>query len=130
MHEPYEQKLNHKADFRVNYKFYNKDEGGRTGLPYQGYRCDFWYEADTHIPSQVFMIWPEFEDEDGNIITNTTIPIKREGEARMWIIMAGMRSYHQKNIKIGMHCFLMESHIKVAECTIIEILDLCINPIN
>jgi hypothetical protein len=47
MHQPYEEKLKHKADFRVKYCFYTEQEGGRKSLPYQGYRSDFGYEPKT-----------------------------------------------------------------------------------
>jgi hypothetical protein len=40
MHAPHEISLGHLADFRVKYRFYGKDEGGRYNLPYQGLRSD------------------------------------------------------------------------------------------
>ena len=30
-------------NFKIKYRFYSEDEGGRKKLPYQGYRSDFFY---------------------------------------------------------------------------------------
>ncbi len=43
-HIPYKQRLGHLEDFKVKYRVYSKDEGGRESLPFQGIRSDFWYE--------------------------------------------------------------------------------------
>lgn len=131
MHQLYEEKLKHKADFRVKYNFYSKEEGGRERLPYQGYRSDFWYEQNTYIETKsIFMIWPEFEDENYEIILDNSIQVLKEGTARMWIVAEEIRHFHQKNIKVGLKGFLKEGSRSVAECEIIEILDLLNNPIK
>lgn len=127
-HIPYNIKFKHNADFKVQYRFYNKDEGGREFQPFQGYRSDFWYENPMHTTNQVFMIWPEFENEKGDIILDTTEQIKESGTARMWICINKMRSYHKHNIHVGMKGYFMEGSWRVAECTVIEILDLKNNP--
>ena len=49
-----------------------------------------------------FMIWPEFQDESGNVITQRDTPVPVSGKARMWIINDGLRKYHQDKIKIGL----------------------------
>ena len=38
---PYEQRLGHPEDFKVKYRFYTKEQGGRASLPLQGIRSDF-----------------------------------------------------------------------------------------
>ncbi len=38
MHQPYEKRRGHPADFKVRYRFYTSQEGGRKSIPYQGYR--------------------------------------------------------------------------------------------
>src|SRR4026207_1204310 len=101
MHEPYEQKLKHKADFRVKYNFYTEAEGGRKIIPYQGIRSDFWYEHEGECKGQLFMIWPEFEDENGKIILENDRSVNKEGTARMWIIVPQRRIYHRNKIHIG-----------------------------
>jgi hypothetical protein len=76
------------------------------------------------------MIWPEFEDDQGNIITNTDIRVKSIGTARMWIVIPKMRQFHRDKIKVGLKGFFMEGSRRVAECEVIEILGLLTNPIE
>jgi hypothetical protein len=129
MHQPYSVRFNHDADFRIEYRFYSIEEGGRQSLPIQGYRSDFWYdkENDAHI-GMVFMIYPEFETESGEIILNDKIFVSSKGTARMWIVDFKRRAYHRDNIKVGMKGYLMEGSRRVAECRVIEILGLTTNP--
>jgi hypothetical protein len=123
MHTPFETRLKYKADFRVSYRFYTAAEGGREMPPFQGYRSDFWYQHPAHSEKQIFMIWPEFE-ENGTVITNTDKYVPKVGEASMWILMPEMHTYHKDKIKIGLKGFFMEGSRRVAECEIIEIVDL------
>jgi hypothetical protein len=69
MHEPYEKKLGHIHDFKVKYRLYKPEEGGRkTGVTYQGIRYDFAYSDFGTKDFSVHMIWPEFENENGEVI--------------------------------------------------------------
>ncbi len=129
MHKPYEQIKGHVADFRVSYRFLTPEEGGRKTIPYQGIRCDFRYESEYHErPELIFMIWPEFEDNTGNIILESDIAVPVSGNARMWIIAAERRAYHRRRIHVGTKGNFMEGARKTAECTVIEILGLMTNP--
>jgi len=129
MHIPYEEILGHPSDFRVSYRFYTKEEGGRqTIIPYQGYRSDFWYDHPTHKVNGIFMIWPEFEDEDGKIILEDHKSVLPNGTARMWIIVPERRPYHQNKIHVGLKGYFMEGSKRVAECEVIEVLNLKTNP--
>lgn len=112
-HIPYEQKLNHKADFRVSYRFYAENEGGRKRTPSQGYRSDFWYKhpANSNV-NQIFMIWPEFENTHKEVILDNSF-VNESGTARMWIINAKMRSYHLDKITIGVKGYFMEGARRV-----------------
>jgi hypothetical protein len=130
MHNPYEIKLGHPADFRVRYKFYAKEEGGRSSLPYQGYRCDFWYDQGSQTDNQLFMIWPEFENSDGQVILQNDCPVPVSGIARMWIIIPESRPLHSEKIKPGLVGYFMEGGKKVAECEVIELVGLLNNPIR
>ncbi len=124
MHEPYENRLNHKADFRVKYRFRKPEEGGRkTGEPAQGIRSNFSFIGE----SEMFMIWPEFEDSYGNVLLENDSPVPNCGTARMWIIKDEMRPSHYDRIKVGMKGYFIEGII-TAECEVIEILDLKKNP--
>jgi hypothetical protein len=55
MHSPYEIKLGHIADFRMKYRFYAREEGGRPSLSYQGLRCDFWYFHGDNSENQMHL---------------------------------------------------------------------------
>jgi hypothetical protein len=129
MHVPLENNLGHKADFRVKFRFYTKEEGGRQFPPFQGYRSDFYYDHEEHRgTSQIFMIWPEFENEEGLVIIDKEQQIEYSGTARMWIVSPQMRSYHKDKIYVGLNGYFMEGSRHVAECHVIQILDLLINP--
>ncbi len=130
MHKPYSDKVGHQADFRVKYRFYSMEEEGRRTLPFQGIRCDFFYNHPDHNDKKncVFIIWPEFEDEKENLILDTTKPVSVSGTARMWLIATERRDYHCQRIKIGMKCWFTEGLRRTAECEVIEILGLCTNP--
>ena len=130
MHNSYEEKLKHLADFKVKYKFFTKEEGGREIIPYQGIRSDFWYPHDDHKPNNIFMIWPEFEDDEGNLILENDRSVPAEGIARMWIIVPERRDYHKNKIQVGLKGFFKEGNLSTGECEVIEILGLNVNPIN
>ncbi len=132
MYESYEKKLGHQADFKVSYRFYEEIEGGRKTIPCQGYRSDFFYEHPDHNSRQniLFMIWPEFENESGQLILENNISVNREGIARMWIIMPERRLYHLDKIKSGLKGYFMEGSRRVAECVVTEILGLSTNPVQ
>ena len=130
MHTPYEKRHGHRADFKVKYRFYSSEEGGRKTLPFQGYRSDFWYEHPEHSgTNQLFMIWPEFENENGELLLDDMVPVPLSGTARMLILVPERRVYHKDKIKIGMTGYFMEGSRRVAECEVIEILGLLTNPI-
>jgi hypothetical protein len=131
MHTPYEQRLHHPPDFLVKYRFYTKEEGGReTIVPYQGYRSDFWYEHEDNKVNSLFMIHPEFLDEEGNIILYNDRSVPATGNALMWVKMPPMRPYHIPRLKVGVKGYFMEGPKRVAECTVIEILSLATNPVT
>ena len=128
MHYSYEKKLRHVADFRVKYTFYTPAEGGRSQLPFQGLRSDFCYSTDPYSEGgQVYRIWPEFEDENGELILEKDTPVPISGTARMWIINSARRVFHRLRIKPGLTCYFWESR-PTAKCEVIEILGLFTNP--
>ena len=130
-HQLYEIKLGHPADFRVKYRFYDQSEGGRKTIPSQGYRSDFWYHhKDQPNPNSIYIIWPEFENERGEVITDLNEKISSVGTARMWIISPTMRKFHKDKIVVGLKGFFREGTNSVAECEVIEIMALNSNPSN
>ncbi|HET6992871.1 MAG TPA: hypothetical protein VFJ43_16165, partial [Bacteroidia bacterium] len=130
MHKPYEITLGHPADFRVRYCYYLPEDGGRKIVPSQGIRSDFWYDFPNDNVKGMFMIWPEFEDENGNVILEGDVSVNRCGTARMWIINPERRPEHIGKIKIGLKCYFMEGQRKVAECEVVELLSLNSNPVT
>lgn len=123
-HIPYEQIRERRCDFIVKYKFYAAEEDGRkTGPPFQGYRCDFKYAGEENLPP-AWMIWPEFLNENKSLIMDTCVPVPIEGLAQMWIIDPSMRQIHKTRVHIGTKGYFVEGMRKVAECEVIELVDL------
>lgn len=115
----YDEEFKRSEDFIVKYRFYRPEENGRETLPFQHIRNDFWYEHQDHLENQLFMIYPEFEDSDGNMIVEGQVP--REGIAKMWILMPEMFNYHKSRIKVGLKGYFHEGSRKTAICEIIAV---------
>ncbi|CAG5080939.1 hypothetical protein [Parvicella tangerina] len=128
LHEPYEKRLGHTHDFVVKYRFFSIEEGGRNNTPMQGYRSDFWYKCDDQKPNQLYMIWPEFLDDKGNLIMNKEIPVPKSGTANMWVINPQFRPFHKSKIHEGLVGYFMEGSCKVAICEVISVDGLRTNP--
>ncbi len=125
MWTPYEILRKHPQDFDVNYKLYTQNEGGRRTLPLQGYRCDFSYDGDDIKKEGIYCIHPEFEDENGDILTDDTTPVNQCGTARMWILFNEMRQQvHKDRIKVGTKGYFMEGSRKVGEVEVTRIVGL------
>jgi len=114
-------------DFVVRYRFYSTEEGGRYSLPFQGYRSDFKY-ADKFDGNGAWMIYPEFEDENGEVIQDRFSPVPESGTARMAILSLYGRAVHRTRIKVGTKGYFVEGSRAVAECEVIEIVGLMTNP--
>ncbi|MBO0950672.1 hypothetical protein [Fibrella forsythiae] len=128
MHKPYQQLRGHSEDFKVRYRFYSQEEGGRYSLPHQGIRTDFWYECADHEMTGVFMICPEFEDEYGDLLLEGEV--LPEGIARMWISNPRMRAYHRSRIQLGTIGYFKEATRSTGVCEVIELVGLMQNPIK
>jgi len=126
LHVPYQELLRLPHDFVVRYRYYSPEEGGRYALPVQGIRSDFRYVDQKLNGTGVWMIWPEFEDEKGELILDRATPVPVSGTARMWIINPERRSFHQSRIAIGTKAYFMEGR-PVAECEVIAIVGLMEN---
>lgn len=125
MYTPYQTGFKRKPDFRVRYRLYSTEEGGRRHLPFQGLRCDFWYPHPAHNrPDVAFMIWPEFLDESGEPILQKNIPMPQSGMANMWIVSDKFRPYHRDKIKVGTTGYFMEGAWRTAACEVTEMLSL------
>lgn len=126
-HQPYEQQLGHPSDFRVRYRFFTPAEGGLSRPVYQGLRADFRYADSARFGQATWMIWPEFEDEHGNVRPTTTGPVALAGTARMWIVNPAQRPLHRARLALGTRAYLLNGG-PVAEYEVIEITGLWTNP--
>ena len=124
MYRPYGEIFKREPDFRVTYTIFSQEEGGRYSLPSQGIRWNFWYEHPAHTKGALFMIYPEFEDSSGNVISDITSTVPKYGTARMWIMATEKIEYHRGKITIGTHGYFVEGNIKVGECEVIELVNL------
>lgn len=119
---PYEQKRGYPHDFRVSYRFFPADEGGRKSLPFQGYRCDFSYAGDDISQSGIYGIHPEFEDANGAVLLEAESCVPAEGTARMWVLFPAMRrEVHARRITTGVQGFFMEGPRRVGAVEVIEV---------
>ncbi|MEP5232196.1 MAG: hypothetical protein ABJQ78_12250 [Alloalcanivorax sp.] len=74
----------------------------KDGKPGQGMRVDFLYEGDSPQVEGVHMIWPEFLDDQGNVILDATPGIiAKRGKANMWVVDEARRPYHAERIRVG-----------------------------
>ena len=127
-HNPYHERTKHPHDFVVEYHILTPEEDGRTMPVYQGIRWDFWYEYEGHEENSLFVIWPEFLDKNGTVITSTEKSVPVNGQARMWILSENMRKYHQDKIYVGMKGIAKEGPKTVATYIVKELGGLLTNP--
>lgn len=100
-HIPYEERIKRQPDFIVEYEI-NFSEEIKNVKPGQGMRVDFLYDGDNPQVDGVHMIWPEFLDESGKVITDTTPGnIPEKGYANMWVLSDERREYHHERLQIG-----------------------------
>lgn len=121
MWQPYETLRKRKPDFLVEYRFIPYEQGGRVQRPYQGYRSDLHYEGEDLQKDGIYMIWPEFLNEDGTVMMEDNTMVPWTGRAYMWILcFEEMWNYHCKRAVAGRRCWFMEGSKKVAEARVIE----------
>ena len=68
------------------------------------------------------MIWPEFENEDGELIKSGEV--LSSGTAKMWIVNDDLRFYHKPCIELGTVGYFKEGNRSTGICNVIEIVDL------
>ncbi|GAA4045433.1 hypothetical protein GCM10022409_34340 [Hymenobacter glaciei] len=115
-------------DFRVSYRLFSAEEGGRKTSHFQHIRWDFSYEDETiGKPNQVFLIWPEFISDSGQVLPEGQ-PMPKQGLADMFIANPAFRAFHSQHIKVGVRGYFREGFRKIALCEVVEILALHQNP--
>ena len=128
---PYEIRTGHPADFEVQYEILQPSITGERRELFPGIRCDFLYEGDNPGEQGMWMIWPEFLDENGNAVTDVSRPVEPNGKAKMWILRPETRTEpHQKRIPVGVKGYFMTGPHKLANVTVTKILALFSNPVE
>ena len=107
-------------DFRVTYRLYTIEEGGRFTPAYQGIRWDIRY-AEGARPHN-WMVYPEFLDPDGIPIPNG--PFAPVGKANMFVMNATFLDFHQQHLRPGVQGYFMEGSRRVGVWEVDEVLGL------
>lgn len=110
-------------DFEARIRIFRHDEGERQSAPFNGIRWDFAYENDNIKETGIYMIHPDFYDENGDSLpTNQPLPVDRELNARMIVIVDEMREkIHRDRIKEGARFYCHEGARRVAEGIVTKI---------
>ncbi len=115
-------------DFQVSYRLFSAEEGGRKTPHFQHIRWDFSYEDEkVGKPNQVFIIWPEFVSDSGQILPEGE-PMPKQGLADMFIVNPAFRAFHSQHAKVGVRGYFREGSRKIALYEVVEILELHQNP--
>ena len=120
-HLPYEKRFNRKCDFMVEYNFISNQFDYQVKLS-QGMRSDFCYKDDEKEPT--YMIWPEFENANGEVIEDKEATILNHGKARMWVMLDEQRKMHKERLVIGQEGYLVAGSHKIAKVTVLELVGL------
>jgi len=84
------------------------------------------YDGDEAQRDGIWMIWPEFLDDQGQPWPEGPVP--SEGVAHMFILNPANRvSVHRRRIQVGTKGFMVEGAKRVAECDVTRILGLHAN---
>ena len=118
--EPYTEAFGREPDFRVTYRLFTAEEGGRKTSACQHIRWDFRY-ADEAVSTGTWMVWPEFLDPDGQVVPNG--PFSPVGQANMFICNPERRDFHHPHIRPGVRGFFLEGR-PVGVCEVTEVLGL------
>jgi len=96
-----QEKLNRFQDFEVHYRFFTPEKSGREiGLLIKDIVAIGRTTVMIYKKIGIYMIWPEFEDKDGEVIQKK-LQVLLSGTARMWIVSPEMIEKVHKKIKIG-----------------------------
>lgn len=82
-----------KPDFEVQYSSISDEKKLFVGM-----RSNFKYSDEM---DKIWIILPEFLDENSNVITNMTARICTNGNAYMWIVNDNNRDFHKIKLKLG-----------------------------
>lgn len=109
----------HPGAFEAEITIFTEQEGGRKTPPKNGIRWDLTY-AENNPEGRMFMIWPEFIDENGDSI-DTGVPLTGKLKARIHIVVKEMMEFHSGRISVGTKFFSMEGPKKVAKGVVTKV---------
>lgn len=119
--EPRSEWLSRLPDFRVTYRLFTAEEGGRKTPAYQGIRWDFRYEEKS-ISTSTWMIHPEFLDLKGGVLPIEPLPMM--GQANMFVLNPELCNFHRQHIRPGVRGYFVEGPRRVGVCEVVEVLGL------
>lgn len=124
VHVPYSEVRNEEPDFEVRYLL-DPEPALAVANPGQGMRSDFLYAGDDPAVEGIHMIWPEFLDEEGNVICDKNIEPAKTGNAYMWIGPdEKVRSYHRARLKVGTHGYWVVGSKRLAKVEVTRLIRL------
>lgn len=110
----------HLDDFEATITIFTKEEGGRETPAFNGIRWDFLY-AKNNPEGEMYMIWPEFIDKNGDAIEKD-IPLIGTLSARMHIVNQEIKNIvHVSRMHVGTEFYCMEGPKKVGKGVITKI---------
>ena len=84
-------------------------------------RSDFSYAEFDSNELNYFMIWPEFLDSEGEVITDNSISIPMKGFAKMYVVVPEMvEKIHKYMAKPGVVGYFMVGDKQIARVVITE----------
>ena len=108
----------HKHNFEAEIEIFPLGDTTRSTHPFNGIRWDLRYAEDDDRPGdekfQIYMVWPEFLDDDGNSIPHG-VPLIGTYRALMHIVVEEMIDVHRQRVTVGTEFFCTEGRRKVAK---------------
>jgi hypothetical protein len=116
-------KINFPEDFQARIRIFTTAERGRVKPTFNGIRWDFKYFDNV---SNLYMIWPDFFDNEGNSFpAETLLPVNQWLNARMYIVVDEMREkVHRLKVQEGVKFYCMEGSRHTAEGIVSKIVGL------
>jgi hypothetical protein len=84
------------------------------------------YQGDDPSTDGISMIWPEFLDDQGQVLPEGEVPMC--GLADMYVVDPERRPFHQTRVRESTRGHFMEGARKVADCVVVELIGLSHNP--
>ncbi|EAQ44817.1 hypothetical protein MED193_21946 [Roseobacter sp. MED193] len=113
-------------DFEAEITILRVEEGGRTVPPHNYIRWDFGYAEDNpleprrNLSANIYMIYPNFLNEDGVPIPKG-VPLNGTYNAYMHILVRDMVDYHQSRLSVGTNFNCHEGSRIVARGTVTKL---------